>query len=162
MDEDDRLLAAIEAAAAYEAAAVASNNSLRAAFFKLTLARRNLPSDTLSDVAYREFFTADTGVVADASGLSIQKKLTWEVDGQEAVEPSLRQRKKAATDAKPAATPAASTLPTPIFWFAPLPSPELRAAQQHFIKALNDVVTTANAAAATQATLGAVVVESPK
>ncbi|KDO32443.1 hypothetical protein SPRG_02920 [Saprolegnia parasitica CBS 223.65] len=155
-DEDERLLAAIEAAADYEEAAAASAEALRQAFFKLSFARRSLPPETLSSVAFRELFTADTAVlVSDTADYSIQKNVSWTATEAPVAEPTLRHRHAHAT---PAATPPASTvttMPTPIFWFAPLPSHELRSAQQQFLKALTQVATTASRAATAQAALAA-------
>ncbi|OQR92291.1 hypothetical protein THRCLA_08739 [Thraustotheca clavata] len=138
---DEKLVAAIDAAAEYEQSTELAHERLRQAFFKLSVARHHVPTDTLSSLSYPEFFQADAGVVGNQS-YSICKFSAVEESIEN--ETTLRQRKKVI---EPKVNEAPSSLPTSIIWFAPLPPHELRSAQQEFAKALKLLVQTATCAA---------------
>ncbi|KAF0687620.1 Aste57867_20604 [Aphanomyces stellatus] len=161
-DEDTLLLASVDAAAQYSRATLEASDLLKGAFFKLSIAKRSVATDVLSSSSFRETFDATCGVTSDGNTFNLRKD--WDKEGedlkQEKREPeetssttdNLRNRKQKTPTPSPSEPPTSTTtssesiLPTPIFWFAPLPSQELRAAQQLFIKALDRYVEAATSA----------------
>ncbi|KAG9416071.1 hypothetical protein AC1031_000467 [Aphanomyces cochlioides] len=157
--EDLALLASLDAAAKYSREAQQASDVLRGAFFKLSAAKRSVSTDVLSSASFRDLFDATSGVDVDASGFSLRKDwnlediaLEHEKRGPEETSSVLRNRKKTPETSSDAPLPNASKslLPTPIFWFAPMPSQDLRSAQKLFTQALEQYIQVATAAQSVQ------------
>ncbi|ETW08272.1 hypothetical protein H310_00899 [Aphanomyces invadans] len=167
-DLDALLLTSLDATAQYSRATLEASNTLRAAFFKLSAAKRSVATDVLSSFSFKETFDATTGVTVADEAYRVRKDWNQEQDAilqhekraaettsSLSTEAALRHRKQKQAPATSqvdstvdavATTTTQSTLPTPIFWFAPMPSQDLRAAQAQFSQVLEQYIQTATLA----------------
>ncbi|KAF0716681.1 hypothetical protein AaE_011033 [Aphanomyces astaci] len=170
-DDDALLLMSLDAAAKYSRSALDASNALRDAFFKLSAAKRSVATDVLSSLSFKEVFDATTGVSIVGKEFHLRKNWDQERDNNTTLQQEKRLAERTSSDATKAAalrnrkptsfstsvhdeaphdratTPSPpSTLPTPVFWFAPMPSQDLRAAQLQFSRVLEQYVHAATLA----------------